>query len=148
VLALAVAAEVGGGVLGGRAAVGGMFFSTMPAVSPTFARVCSVSVTVTLVALSHSAVLYKKFTVFDLPVMEQALLYQNVSFCGGPHFQEEGPMLFATLQCLDTPRSMKNFDSRFQKRFWDAMLNMDFTCSFRFTLLNFTAWAMTKNLWP
>ncbi len=50
-LALAVAARVGGKVLRGGAAVEGMFFIRMSAVSTTLARVGSVSVVVTLVAL-------------------------------------------------------------------------------------------------
>jgi hypothetical protein len=111
VLALAVAAGVSGRVIVGRAAIRSMFFSTMPAVSPTFARVGSVSVTVTSVALGHGAVLNEELTVFELPVMEQALLHQNVSFHGGPHLQEEGPMRFAALQRLDTPGNTKDFDS-------------------------------------
>jgi hypothetical protein len=85
VLTLAVAAGVGGGVLRSGAAVGGMFFGTMPAVSPAFARMGSVSVVVAFVALGHSAVLNEELTVFELPVVEQALLHQNVSFYGGPH---------------------------------------------------------------
>ncbi len=84
-LTLAVAAGVSGGVLGGGAAVGGMFFSTMPTVSPTFARVGSVSVMVTSVALGQGAVLYEQLTVSELPIVEQALLHQNNSFHGGPH---------------------------------------------------------------
>ncbi len=84
-LALPVAAGVGGRVLESGAAVGGMFFSTMPAVSPTFARMGSVSVVVASVALGRSAVLNEDLTIFELPIMEQALLHQNVSFHGGPH---------------------------------------------------------------
>ncbi len=84
-LALAVAAGVGGVVLGGGAVVGGMFLSTMLAVSATFARMGSVSVVVASVALGHSAVLNEELTVFELPIVEQALLHQNVSFHGGPH---------------------------------------------------------------
>ncbi len=80
-LALAVAAGVSGKVFVGGAAVRSMFFSTMPAVSPTFACVSSVFVTVTLVALGHGAVLNEVLTVFELPVVEQALLHQNFSFC-------------------------------------------------------------------
>jgi hypothetical protein len=88
-----------------------MFFSTMPAVSPTFARVGSVSVVVASVALGHSAVLNEELTVFELPVVEQALLHQNVSFHGGPHLQEEWPMRFVALQRLDLPGNTKDFDS-------------------------------------
>ncbi len=84
-LALAVAAEVGGGVFRGGASIGGMFFSKMLAVSPTFARVGSVSVIVTSVALGHGAVLNEELTVFELPIVEQALLHQNLTFHGGPH---------------------------------------------------------------
>ncbi len=84
-LALAVAAGVGGGVLGGGAAVGGMFFSTMPAVSPTFALVGSVSIVVASVALGHSAVLNEELAVFELPIVEQALLHENVSLRGSPY---------------------------------------------------------------
>ncbi len=79
----------------GRAAIGSMLFSTVPAVSPTLARISSVSVMVPSVALGHRAVLNEKPTVFELPVMEHALLHQNVSFQRGPHLQEEGPMCFA-----------------------------------------------------
>ncbi len=110
-LALAVAAGVSGRVIVGRAAIRSMFFSTMPAVSPTFARVGSVFVTVTSVALGHGAVLNEELTVFELPIMEQALLHQNVSFHGGPHLKEEGPMRFAALQPLDMPGNTKDFDS-------------------------------------
>jgi hypothetical protein len=85
VLTLAFAAGVSGGVHGGETAVGGMFFSTMPAVSPTIARVGSLSVIVTLVALGPCEVLNEELTVFELLVMEQALLNQNVCFHGGPH---------------------------------------------------------------
>ncbi len=84
-LTLAVAAGVGGRILRGGAAVGGMFFSTMPAVSLTFVRMGSVSVVVASVVLGHSAVLNEELTVFELPVVEQALLHQNVSLHGGPH---------------------------------------------------------------
>ncbi len=73
--ALAVAAGVGGGVLGGRAAVGGLFFSTMPAVSPTVARMGNVFVVVASVAFGHSVILNKELIVFELPIMEQALLH-------------------------------------------------------------------------
>ncbi len=69
-----------GRVFVGGAAVGSMFFSTMRAVSPTFACVGSVSVMVTTVALGHSAILNEELKVFRLSVMEQALLHQNVSF--------------------------------------------------------------------
>ncbi len=88
-LTLPVAEGVSGGILGGKRAVRGMFFSTLPAVSSTIARVGSVSVTVTLVTLGQSAVINEELTVFELPVMEEALLHQNVSFHGGPHLQEE-----------------------------------------------------------
>ncbi len=74
-LALADGAGVGGGVLGGGAAVRGIFFSTMPAVFPTFASMGSVTVVVASVALGHSAVLNEELTVFELPIMEQALLH-------------------------------------------------------------------------
>ncbi len=52
-----------------------MFFSEMPAVSPTFARMGSVSVVVASVALGHSAVLNEELTVSKLPVIEHALLH-------------------------------------------------------------------------
>ncbi len=68
--ALALAAGVSGRVYVGGAAVRSMFFSTMPAVSTTSARVGSVSVTVTSVALGHGAVLNDELTVLKLPVME------------------------------------------------------------------------------
>ncbi len=84
-LALAVAARVDGRVLIGGAAVKGMFLSTMPAVFPMFARKGSVSLMVASVALGHGTVLNEELTVFELPVVEQALLHQNVSFHGGPH---------------------------------------------------------------
>ncbi len=74
-LALAVAAGVSGRDFVGGAAVRSMFFSTMPAVSPTSARAGGLSLTVTLVALGHGAVLNEELTVFELPVMEQALLH-------------------------------------------------------------------------
>ncbi len=57
----------------------------MPAVFPTFACLSSVSVVVASIALGHSAVLNEVLTVFELPVVEQAFLHQNVSFHGGPH---------------------------------------------------------------
>jgi hypothetical protein len=85
VFALAVTAGVGGRILRGGAAVGGMFFSTMPAVSLTFARMGSVSVVVASAALGHSAVLNEELTVIELPVVEQALLRQYVSFPVGLH---------------------------------------------------------------
>ncbi len=147
-LALVVAAGVSGRVIVGRAAVRSMFFSTMPAVSPTFARVGRVSVTVTSVTLGHGAVINEELTVFELTVMEQALLHQNVSLHGGPHLQEERPMCFATLQRLDTPGNTKVFTLDFNKGFWDVMLEIDIACSLWPTLLNLTAWAMTTNLWP
>jgi hypothetical protein len=62
-----------------------MSFSTVPTVSLTFAHMDSVSVVVASVALGHSAVLNEELTVFELPVVEQALLHENVSFHGGPH---------------------------------------------------------------
>ncbi len=74
-LALAAAAGVGGRILRGRAAVRGMFFSEMPAVSLTFARMSSLSVVVASVALGHSAVLNEELTVSKLPVIEHALLH-------------------------------------------------------------------------
>jgi hypothetical protein len=46
VLAIVVAAGVSGIVFVSGAAIGGMFFSTMPAVSPTFADLGNVSVTI------------------------------------------------------------------------------------------------------
>ncbi len=110
-LAHAVAAEVGGGVLRGGAAVWGMFLSIMLTVSLTFTGVGSVSITGTLVALGHGSVLNKELIVLELSVVEQALLHQNVSFHGSPHLQVEGPMRFAVLQCLDTPGYTKDFDS-------------------------------------
>jgi hypothetical protein len=93
-----------------------MFFSTMPAVSPTFARVGSVSITVASEALGQGAVLNEELTVLKLPIVEQALLHQSVSFHGGSHLQEEGPMCLATLQRLYTPGNTKDFDSRLQGR--------------------------------
>ncbi len=74
-LAHAVAAGIGSRVFVGGAAVGGMFFSTIPTVSATFARVCSVSVTVESVALSHGAVLNEELTILELPNVEQTLLH-------------------------------------------------------------------------
>jgi hypothetical protein len=62
-----------------------MFFSTMLAVSPTFARVSIVSVMLTSVGLGQGAVLNEVLTVFEFPIVEQAPLHQNVSFYGGPH---------------------------------------------------------------
>ncbi len=112
-LTLAVSAGVSGRVLRGGAAVR-VFFSTMLAVSPTFPRMGSVSVVVASVAMGHSAVLNEELTVFELPVVEQALLHQNVHFHGGLHHQVEGPMRFATLQRHDTPGNTKNFDSGLQ----------------------------------
>ncbi len=56
-LALAVQARVSGKVLRGGAAVGGMFFSTMPAGSPIFACMGSVSVVIASLPLGHNAVL-------------------------------------------------------------------------------------------
>ncbi len=84
-LALAVAVEGCGRVLRGRAAVRGVFFSTMPAVSPSFAHLGSMSVMVASIALGQGAVLNEELTVLELPVMKQALLHQNVSFTRGPH---------------------------------------------------------------
>ncbi len=110
-LTLAVAAVVDGGVHSGEAAVGGMFFRTMPAVSLTFARVGSVSVVLASVALGQSAVLNEELTVFELPIVEQALLRHNVSFYGGSYVVEEGPMRLATLQRLDTQGNTKDFHS-------------------------------------
>ncbi len=74
-LALAVAARVVGRVFVGGAAVRGISFSSMPAVSPSFARVCSVFVTVASLALSQGAVFNEEPTVLERPVMEQALLH-------------------------------------------------------------------------
>ncbi len=88
-----------------------MFVSTMSAVSPTFARVGSVSVTISFVALGHGAVLNEELTVSELPVVEQALLHQNVSLHGAPHLYEEGHMHFAPLQHFYTPENSKSFDS-------------------------------------
>jgi hypothetical protein len=62
-----------------------MFFSTMLAISPTIARISSMSIVVAPVALGHDAVLNEGLTVFELPIVEQALLHLNVSFHGGPH---------------------------------------------------------------
>jgi hypothetical protein len=78
VLALAIAAGVGGRVFRSGAAVVGMFFSTMPTVFPTFARLCSVSIIVALVALGQGTVLNTELTVFELPIMEQALLHLDI----------------------------------------------------------------------
>jgi hypothetical protein len=57
VLALAIAAGVGGRVFVCGVAVGGMFFCTMSAVSPMFAHVGSVSVTIASTVSSHGAVI-------------------------------------------------------------------------------------------
>ncbi len=102
---------MGGRVFVGGAAVGGMFFGTMPAVSPTFACVGSVSIPVASEALGQSAVLNEELTLLKLPIVEQALLHQNISFHGGSHLQEEGPMRLATLQRLNTLGNSKDFDS-------------------------------------
>ncbi len=59
---------MGGRVFVGGAAVGGMFLCTMPAVSPTFARVGSASMTVATVALGQGAVLNEELTVFKFPL--------------------------------------------------------------------------------
>jgi hypothetical protein len=75
VLTLIVATGVDGRVLGGGAAVRGMFFSTMPAVSPTFTRMGSVSIVIASVALGHSAVHNEEPTAFELPIVEQAHLH-------------------------------------------------------------------------
>ncbi len=109
---LAVAAGVGRWALGSGAAVGGMFFSTMLAVSLTFACLCSVSIMVASVALCHGAVLNKELTVFELPVMEQAFLHHNDSFSRAPNLKEESLMCFAMLQRLQALGDTKNFDSR------------------------------------
>jgi hypothetical protein len=66
---------VDGKVFVGGAAVRGMFLSTMLAVSPTFAHVGSVSITVASVALGQSAVFIIELTVFELPVVGQAVLH-------------------------------------------------------------------------
>jgi hypothetical protein len=64
------------------AAVGDMYFSTMPIVSPTLAHLGSMSVAVASEALSHGAVLIQELTVYELPIMEHAHMLQNVSFHG------------------------------------------------------------------
>jgi hypothetical protein len=47
----------------------------MPTVSPTFASLGSVSVTVAFVALGQGAVLNEELTLFEFPVVKQALLH-------------------------------------------------------------------------
>jgi hypothetical protein len=43
------------------------------------------SVTVASVALGQVAVLNEELTIFELPIMKQALLHLNVSFTRSPH---------------------------------------------------------------
>ncbi len=62
-----------------------MFLSSMPAVSPTFEYLDSVSLMAAFVALAHGAVLGRHFTIFKFIVMEQALLHQNIGFSWGPY---------------------------------------------------------------
>jgi hypothetical protein len=80
VLALAVAAVVGGTVFVGGAADGGKFLSTIPTVYLTFVNFCSFSEIVVFVALGYGAVLNEEFTVFELPITKQDLLHKSVSF--------------------------------------------------------------------
>jgi hypothetical protein len=70
-----------------------MFISTMPAVSPTFALVSSVSISVASVVFIHNAILNEDLTVFELPVIEQALLHQNISFHGVSTSRKKGPCI-------------------------------------------------------
>ncbi len=84
-VALAVTAGVSSGILRGGEAVSSMFFSTMLAVSPTFARVSCMSIVVASVASGHSAVFNEELIVFELPVVEQALLLENISFHWCPY---------------------------------------------------------------
>jgi hypothetical protein len=135
-------------VLVSGAAVRIMFLSTMPAVSPTVARVGSVSITVLSVALSQGAVLNEEHTVFELPVVEQALLHNFVSLHGGSHLKEEGPVRLATPSVLicQERQSILTLDCR--EGFWDSMFEMDLASSFLATLLTLTEWAMTMNRCP
>jgi hypothetical protein len=52
-----------------------MFLSTKAIVFPTFARLGSVPVMLAFEALGQGAVLNKKLTVFELPIMQQAFLH-------------------------------------------------------------------------
>ncbi len=65
-----------------------MIFSTDITVSPTFARLCCMPITVAVVALRQVAFLNEELTVLELPIMKQALLHQSVSFPRGPHIEE------------------------------------------------------------
>jgi hypothetical protein len=122
VLAHAVAAVGGGRVIRCGAAVGCMFFSTVSTVFPTFAHHGSEYVAVASVALGQGVVLNVALTIFELPVMKQALLYQSFSFTRGPHLQEKGSMLFTTLQHLHMPVNTKDYD--FGPNKWVLGLNV------------------------
>ncbi len=78
-LALTVAATVGSWVLRGGAAFRVVFLSTMPTITPTFARLNSVSKTVAFVALCESVVFNEELIVIKLSVMEYTLLPHDVS---------------------------------------------------------------------
>ncbi len=72
-LALAVAARASSRVFRGGAAVGGMFFSTMPTVYLTFACFSSVFITIASIRLSGGADLIDELKVFKFLVVRQAL---------------------------------------------------------------------------
>jgi hypothetical protein len=57
-----------------------MVFSTKATSSLTFAHLCSVSVTLAVEAEHHIAPLNEEYIVMELPIMDQALLNQDVSF--------------------------------------------------------------------
>jgi hypothetical protein len=59
-----------------------MFFSTVSPTFSTFARLGSRS---KAIILGKGAVLDEELTVFELPIMEQTLLHQDVSFTRVPH---------------------------------------------------------------
>ncbi len=61
-----------------------MFHSTKAIDSPTFACLGSVPVMLAFEDLGQGAVLNGKLTVFELPIMQQAFLHQNVSFFRRP----------------------------------------------------------------
>jgi hypothetical protein len=52
--------------------------------------------------------LNEELTVYELPIIEQAVMHLNVNLPRSPHVKEEGPMGFARPQGLQTPGNMKN----------------------------------------
>ncbi len=119
----------------------------MTAVSPTFEHLGSVFVVVASVALGHSAVTNEEVTVFEHPILEEALLHQNNSFHGVLTSRTRGPCILPRFIVLVRQEQRKVFTFDLRVSFWDSRLKMDKAYLFWSTLLTFTAESMMMDLW-